>query len=190
MIPGGPADAGGAEDATRPANVADDAASHPAGPSGSGQANEPFVEPPRSEIPAITKLHVGLMEESDDDVVWIAAGMEHLLLRTIGRRTGTEHKVALPFWRDPDGRRVVVASFAGAPEHPSWYLNLSDRAANPEVLVRVQGGRFWADAEILDGDEYDRIWALLTLDRAYYVDYQTRTERRLPLVRFVELRPA
>ena len=35
----------------------------------------------------------------------------------------------------------MVASFSGAPEHPSWYLNLSDRDANPEVKIRVQQGR-------------------------------------------------
>ncbi len=157
---------------------------------GTGQANEPFVEPPLDQIPAISKMHVEAMEQSDDDMIWKAAGMEHVLVRTVGRKTGVEHKVALPFWRDPEGRRVVVASFAGAPQHPAWYLNLADRAANPEVLVRVQGGSFWAEVEILEGDEYDRIWELLTSDRAYYNDYKTRTERRLPLVRFVELRAA
>lgn len=162
-------------------------------PDGSGpssQASEPFVEPPRDEIPAISRLHVGAMEQSDDDAVWIAAGMSHVLLRTIGRRTGAEHKVALPFWFDPDGQRIVVASFAGADRHPSWYLNLADRNANPEVLVRVQSRSFFARADILEGDDYARVWALLVVDRPYYVDYQSRTERRLPVVRLVELRPA
>ena len=80
--------------------------------------------------------------------------MQHVLLRTIGRRSGNEHKVALPFWRDPDGHRIIVASFAGAPKDPAWFLNLSDQTANPEVLVRVQGGLFWADAQILAGADY------------------------------------
>src|SRR6185437_5982154 len=118
----------------------------------SGQEAEPFDEPPREEIPGISRNHVAFMESTDEDQAWVLAGMHHVILRTVGRRSGTEHKVALPFWRDPDGNRVVVASFSGAPQHPSWYLNLSDRAANPEVLVRVQGGSFWSDAEVLDGD--------------------------------------
>jgi len=45
-------------------------------------------------------------------------------------------------------------------------------------------------AMILEGDEYARIWGLLTADRAYYKDYLRRTDRTIPLVRLRELRPA
>ncbi|HEX4220583.1 MAG TPA: nitroreductase/quinone reductase family protein [Acidimicrobiales bacterium] len=154
------------------------------------QSNEEFVEPPRDEIPGISRQHVAAMETSDADEIWVMAGMRHVLLRTIGRRSGHEHKVALPYWLDTGGRRVVVASFAGAPQHPSWYLNLTDRTANPELLVLDQGQRFWAEGQILDGPEYEDTWAGLVADRPYYANYQTRTDRRLPLVRLVELRPA
>jgi deazaflavin-dependent oxidoreductase (nitroreductase family) len=130
------------------------------------------------------------MESSQADEVWILAGMHHVVLRTVGRKSGAEHKVALPFWRDSDGHPVVVASFAGAPQHPAWYLNLADRRANPEVLVRVQDRSYWAEAEDVQGEEYDVTWAALTADRPYYGDYQTRTVRRLPLVRLIERRPA
>ena len=135
-------------------------------------------------------MHVGAMEQSDDDMVWIGAGMHQLLLRTTGRKSGKEHKVALPYWLDENGDRIVVASFAGATQHPAWYLNLSDKKANGEVYVKVQDGAFWAEPQILDGDEYQRIWDALTEDRTYYRDYQTRCERRIPLVRLAERRPA
>ena len=135
---------------------------------------------------AISKKHVSKMETSDADEVWIWVGMHHLLLRTIGRRTGTEHKVALPFWRDPDGHRIVVASFAGAAADPAWFLNLADREANPTVRVVVQGGSFWSEPEVLDGEERGRIWDLLVVDRPHYVDYQRSTERTIPLVRLRE----
>ena len=147
------------------------------------QRNEAYVEPPREQIPAISRAHVSALESTDADVVWVAAGMRHLVLRTIGRRSGNEHKVALPYWLDPEGNRVVVASFAGADNHPSWFLNLSDREANPEVLVRTQRGSYWCTPEILEGEEYDRIWAALVADRPFYDDYRTRTTRTLPLVR-------
>jgi deazaflavin-dependent oxidoreductase (nitroreductase family) len=147
------------------------------------QRNEEFVEPPREVIAGISRQHVAAMEASDDDAVWVLAGMHHVVITTLGRKSGNPHKVALPYWEDPDGHRVVVASFSGAPQHPSWYLNLRDKTANPEIHVRVQGGEFWADAQILDGDDYERTWAGLTADRAYYNDYQTRTDRRIPLVR-------
>ena len=76
---------------------------------------------------------------------------------------------------------VVGIACAACSSHPT---------ANPEVLVRVQGGAFWAEPQTLEGDEYARMWAALIADRPYYADYQTRTDRRIPLVRLVELRPA
>jgi len=154
------------------------------------QRNEPFDEPPREQIPVISKMHVGAMETMDDDMVWIGAGMHQLVLRTIGRKSGNEHKVALPYWVDDQGHRVVVGSFAGAERHPAWYLNLSDTTANPRVQVRVQHrAPFWADAEVLDGDDYAATWAALTADRPYYDNYQSRTDRKLPLIRLIEREP-
>ncbi len=154
------------------------------------KVEQAWETPSHDEIPQISKMHVQAMESTDDDAVWVQAGMHHVLIRTIGRKSGNEHKIALPFWRDPDGVRVVVASFAGAEAHPAWFLNLRDRDANPEVLVRVQGGQFWSVPDILEqGEERDRLWALLLEDRAWYADYQTRTERTIPLVRLPETRP-
>jgi deazaflavin-dependent oxidoreductase (nitroreductase family) len=142
--------------------------------------------PPLEEIPVISRAHVQALESSNDDAVWILLGLPLIVLRTVGRVTGREHKVALPVWRDDAGVRVVVASFAGAPRHPSWYLNLTDRSANPAVQVRTQTGEYWSVAEIVEGDEYTRIWARLTADRAWYHDYQAKTSRRIPLVRLPE----
>jgi deazaflavin-dependent oxidoreductase (nitroreductase family) len=154
------------------------------------QAATAFKEPPREQIPDISRAHVAILESGDGDEFWTAAGMGHVILRTLGRRTGNEHKVVLPFWRDTDGSRVVVASFAGAPQHPSWYLNLTDREKNTEVLVRVREGSYWADPEILEDAEYARVWAALIADRPFYVGYTERTTRVIPLVRLTELRPA
>ena len=143
------------------------------------------------EIPKITRMHVEAMQQSEEDAVWVPAGQHLVLLRVIGRKSGREQKVALPIWRDPQGHRIVVASFGGAPQHPDWLLNLRDREANPEVLVRAQGGKsFWSRVEILEGDEYTRTWEALTADRAWYRGYQAKTDRRIPLVRLPETRPA
>ncbi len=164
----------------------------PGGPE-SGRPNQAateFVEPPLDEIPGLSRAHVSVLEGEGGEDFWVAAGMGHVILRTIGRKSGREHKVALPFWMDNDGSRIVVASFAGAPQHPAWYLNLRDEAANNEVLVRVREGAYWASPVSLAGDEYDRVWGDLTADRPFYLKYQTRTDRQIPLVRLVEMRPA
>ena len=154
------------------------------------KVEQAWETPSLDEIPKISKMHVDAMEQTDDDMVWDQAGMKHVLLTTVGRKSGQEHKVALPTWNDPEGNRIVVASFAGAPGHPAWYLNLADRDVNPEVRVRVQGGAYVSEPEILEGDEYDRIWALLVDDRDWYSNYQSRTDRRIPLVRLPETRRA
>lgn len=152
-------------------------------------SQQQWSTPSRDEIVAISAKHVAMMETSDADDTWIWVGMEHLLLRTIGRRSGNEHKVALPFWRDGSGVRVVVASFGGAPTDPAWFLNISDRSANPEVLVRVQRGLFWSVPEILDGPAYDETWSALVAERAWYADYVVKSGgRRIPLVRLPETR--
>lgn len=156
----------------------------------SQKVEQGWVTPSHDEIIALTKQHVGAMETMDLDVVWVQAGMHHVLLSTVGRKSGTTHKVALPFWRDANGQRIVVASFAGAPADPSWFVNMSDRSANPEVLCRVQNGQFWSVPEILEGEDYTTNWAALNADRAWYNDYQAKTERRIPLVRLPETRPA
>ena len=97
--------------------------------------------------------------------------------------------MALPTWNDPDGHRIVVGSFAGAKGHPAWFLNLRDREPGSMVKMFVQGGRFWSDAEILEGDDHTRTWEGLTADRAWYNDYQAKTDRLIPLIRLPETKP-
>ena len=149
-----------------------------------------FETPERSTIIPSTREHVAAMETSGDPKVWVGAGMHHLMLRMTGRKSGEERKVALPFWEDDDGHRIVVGSYAGDERHPGWVLNLQDRETNPEVYVRFAGGAYWADAEFLDGDDYIAVWSALCEDRPFYRDYQARTERRIPLIRLREKRPA
>ena len=154
---------------------------------GTQRATREFQTPTRDEIVAISAQHVAMMETSDADDAWVWVGMEHLLLHTVGRRTGNLHKVALPFWRDPDGNRVVVASFAGSAKDPAWFLNLSDRTANPDVFVKVQGGSFRTVPQILAGEDYADTWAGLVADRPWYDDYVAKADgRRIPLVRLTE----
>jgi deazaflavin-dependent oxidoreductase (nitroreductase family) len=150
------------------------------------QRSEPFAEPSREDIVGISRHHVEAMEASDDEAIWTFANMSHLVLTTTGRRSGRTHKVALPFWLDPSGHRVVIASFAGAEQHPAWYLNLCDRDANPSVHVRVRGASYDADAQVLTGEDRARTWTQLVEDRPHYADYQTRTSREIPVVRLVE----
>lgn len=144
--------------------------------------------PPRWLIPWITRLQVLAYERTRGRVGARAAGMRHLLLRTVGRRSGRPSTVCLPYWCDEQGHRVVVASFAGAPRHPAWFHNLRDSQANPEVWVRDGARCFACRPEVPKGAERDDLWAQLIVDRPFYADYQARTDRRIPLVRLVAVR--
>ncbi|CAI8323735.1 MAG: Deazaflavin-dependent nitroreductase [Acidimicrobiaceae bacterium] len=142
--------------------------------------------PTHDQIVEISHAHVEALEASNEDNVWQQVGMHHIILTTIGRRSGKEHKCALPIWRDEDGHRVVVGSFAGADKEPDWLANLRDKASNSEVKIRTQNSEYVSTPEILEGLERDLLWNQLCEDRAWYNDYQERTERVIPLIRFSE----
>ena len=142
--------------------------------------------PTHDQIVEISHAHVEALEASNEDNVWQQVGMHHIILTTIGRRSGKEHRCALPIWRDEDGHRVVVGSFAGADKEPDWLANLRDKASNSEVKIRTQNSEYISTPEILEGLERDLLWNQLCEDRAWYNDYQERTERVIPLIRFSE----
>jgi F420H(2)-dependent quinone reductase len=106
-------------------------------------------------------------------------GVPVCLLTTRGRTTGRARTRALLYM--PDGDRVViVASRAGTPVHPHWYLNIQ---ARPDVLVRTgRGGRRRMLARTADGDERADLWARLVAMYPEYGAYQTWTERTIPVV--------
>ena len=67
----------------------------------------------------------------------------------------------------------------GAPKHPVWYLNL---VADPHVMV--QDGPEARDyvARVAEGDERAEWWKRATAVYPPYDDYQTKTERIIPVV--------
>ena len=123
--------------------------------------------------------HVRRYVETDGEVgyVW-REGAPILLLTTTGRETGTEYTTPLIFGREGDDY-VVVASQGGRPTHPDWYRNL---AAHPEVGVQVKADRFRAHARTAESDERERLWRAMNEIWRHYDEYQTRTERVIPVV--------
>ena len=106
------------------------------------------------------------------------SGGGFLLLTTIGRKSGRRRTRPLLYMKDDD-TYVLVASFAGAPRHPAWYLNLR---SNPAVAVQVKGYKFSAIAETATAEERSRLWPKVIAVFANYDEYQKRTAREIPLV--------
>jgi deazaflavin-dependent oxidoreductase (nitroreductase family) len=108
-----------------------------------------------------------------------------LELTTTGRKSGQPRSVMLTSPHQEGDAFVVVASRGGDDTHPAWFLNLRD---NPDVEVSVKGAaRQPMRARIADGDERGRLWPKITADYKNYANYQTKTEREIPLV-FLEPR--
>ncbi|MBD0691893.1 nitroreductase/quinone reductase family protein [Streptomyces sp. CBMA123] len=105
-------------------------------------------------------------------------GGDLLLLTTTGAGSGRPHTVPLGFVRS-EGLVLVVASAAGAPEHPQWYRNL---LAHPVVRVELGTETFDAIAVPAEGPRRDRLFAAVVREAPGYGDYQAHTKRELPVV--------
>jgi deazaflavin-dependent oxidoreductase (nitroreductase family) len=101
-----------------------------------------------------------------------------LLLTTRGRKTGEWRRTCLIYGED-NNRLLIVASLGGAPTHPVWYLNLSE---NPRVWVQVGGETFWAVARDATTEEKPILWDTMVGIYPDYADYQTKTNREIPVV--------
>jgi len=112
----------------------------------------------------------------EDGHIW--NGRPTLLLTTTGRKSGQLHTTPL-IYGESGGRYLVIGSRGGAPEHPQWYQNL---VVNPEVEVQVKGDRFKARAHTATADEKPPLWDLMVGVYPSFAEYQTRTEREIPVV--------
>jgi len=123
-------------------------------------------------------LHQWMFEATDGRVSWLG-GLPVLLLRTIGRKTGSERTAALVYLQDGD-ELVIVASNGGSDRPPSWLLNLKE---TPTVGVQIGRDRRQMQARIADPAERRRLWPLVNAQNGgRYDTYQSRTEREIPLV--------
>ncbi len=100
-----------------------------------------------------------------------------VLFTVTGAKSGKKRYV--PLMRvENDGRYLMVASKGGAPEHPAWYFNV---AASPTVTVQDGDKRITLTARELEGDEREQWWARAVAAYPPYAQYQTRTDRLIPV---------
>ncbi|MCK0173216.1 MULTISPECIES: nitroreductase family deazaflavin-dependent oxidoreductase [Mycobacteriaceae] len=100
-----------------------------------------------------------------------------VLFTTRGAKSGKKRYV--PLMRvEEDGRYAMVASKGGDPQHPSWYFNVK---ANPAVTVQDGETTFEGTAREIDGDERAHWWKLAVDAYPPYAEYQTKTDRQIPV---------
>ncbi len=124
-------------------------------------------------------------------VDWVRDEVDHLertgqglsaravvLLTTTGVRTGAVRKT--PLMRvEHAGTYCVVASARGADRHPAWYANL---LAHPVVTLLDAGVTHSLTAREVTGTERTRWWSRACTAFPPYVDYQSKTRRRIPVL--------
>jgi F420H(2)-dependent quinone reductase len=101
-----------------------------------------------------------------------------VVLLTMLGLSGKVRKV--PLMRvEHEGVYAAVASKGGAPEHPKWYANLR---RNP-VLDLQDADRTWTvRAREIEGAEREEWWARCVEAYPPYADYQTKTDRLIPVL--------
>ncbi|MEV5828269.1 nitroreductase family deazaflavin-dependent oxidoreductase [Spirillospora sp. NPDC052242] len=124
------------------------------------------------------KEHVDRYRETDGAEGHDWQGTVTLLLTTTGRRTGLPRTSPLIYQPEGDAY-LVVASNGGADEPPLWYLNLQE---NPEVQVQVKGDKFTARARTAMPEEKPGFWKKMAATWPQYDEYQTKTDREIPVV--------
>jgi deazaflavin-dependent oxidoreductase (nitroreductase family) len=100
------------------------------------------------------------------------------LLTTTGRKSGQPRVSPLYFLRDGD-RVIVAASKAGAEKDPMWYLNLK---ANPKLSVQIKKEMLDLTARDATDEERANYWPQLVKMYPTYEDYQSWTDRTIPIV--------
>lgn len=120
---------------------------------------------------------VELIESSGGTEGTTMRGMPVVVLTTLGVKSGKIRKT--PLMRvEHNGTYAVVASLGGSPKHPVWYHNI---VADPRV--ELQDGPLRQDmiAREVTGEEKARWWERAVEAYPDYADYQTKTDRQIPV---------
>jgi len=143
----------------------------------------PAKTPPRALIKPLVAIHNAIYRWSGGRV-WGHFGKGPVLLLTVkGRKSGKPQTVPLIYI--PTGRGyAVIASFAGAPTHPAWYMNLNAAGA-AEIQLGGKRIRVRTEAVTFGSPQYDDIWRRAVAVYPDYDTYKTRTTRQIPVVELV-----
>ena len=105
-------------------------------------------------------------------------GADVLTLRTTGRHSGQPRDSPVFYIKD-EHNYAVVASNAGSPRPPAWWLNLQ---AQPDAEASVNGNVQPVRARSATEVETQTLWPRFVAMYAGYDHYRSITTRTLPVV--------
>lgn len=126
----------------------------------------------------LSTLHTALYRLTKGRVGRRLVHNDMLLLSTTGRFSGRTHTVPLLYLRDNE-HLVVIASWGGRDSHPHWYTNL---VKDPAATVQIDGRRLTVEAATANREQRTRLWPQVLAAYDGYREYQSRTDREIPIV--------
>lgn len=139
--------------------------------------------PPRALIKPFVALHNAIYRMSGGRVAGTFGKGPVLLLTVKGRKSGRDQTVPLIYIATERGY-AIIASFAGSPVHPAWYLNLSAAGA-ADIQVGRKRMRVRAEPVPVESAHYADIWRRAVSLYPDYDTYKARTTRQIPVVELV-----
>ena len=140
----------------------------------------PNKGPSRFSLKTINFIHRLIIGLSFGRKGWNLAKMPGLELTTTGRKSGIPRSVMLTSPHQQNDSILIVASKGGSDAPPEWLLNIEK---NPNVEVRKEGGPSVSmSADIVNENERNKLWPVITADFPNYSDYQKKTSRVIPLI--------
>jgi deazaflavin-dependent oxidoreductase (nitroreductase family) len=130
-------------------------------------------------VKPLSLFHAAVYRASGGRIGRSGFGMPVVILETTGRKTGKKRTTTLTSPVQDGDTVVLVASYGGDDRHPMWYLNLRD---NPKVELTIHGKTQPMNARVATAAEKKDLWPRVVEAYKGYAQYQTRTERDIPLV--------
>ena len=136
---------------------------------------------PQNLYRLISKIHSKIIKFNHTKAGEYILGDHILLLETIGNKSQKIRKTPLTY-AEHEGSYIVAASFSGNDNTPDWFFNLS---TSPPYIT-VKNSRFKVMVEIIALDNKKFYWSLLDQVYPTFKTYRDRTDRDIPLIKFIK----
>jgi deazaflavin-dependent oxidoreductase (nitroreductase family) len=127
---------------------------------------------------AATRIHARIHRATRGKIGGRLLGADVLTLRTTGRRSGQPRDSPVFYLQDARNY-AIVASNAGSPRPPAWWLNLQ---AQPDAETWVHGTPHPVRARPASEAETAALWPRFVAMYAGYDHYRSIATRTLPVV--------
>ena len=142
----------------------------------------PAIPPPGTLrfrlVRAFVDLNVRLYRSTGGRLGNKVKGAPVLLLNHVGRKTGKARTTPVLYLKD-GADLVIVGSRGGSDAMPAWFFNLK---SGRETTVQVGSERRAVIAREASDEERERLWPRLVEMYPEFAVYQTRTERKIPVL--------